>query len=131
MCIRDRGQVSPTGQVTSGAPQGSVLGPTLFLAYINDLSKNIKSQVRLSADDTILYQNIKSQRDSGILQEDLDQLEHWEKDWQMSFNVDKCPILTVSRKRKPLSTNYFLHGQILGKVEKAKYLGVGLTKDFN
>ena len=75
--------------MTSGVPQGSVLGPTLFLTYVNELSKNIKSQVKLFADDTMLYRMIKSQRDSSILQKDQDQLGRWEKDWQMSFNADK------------------------------------------
>ena len=117
------GQVLSAGQVTSGVLQGSDLGMTLFLIYIIDLSKNIKFQMRLFADDTILYHKIKSQRDSSILQEDLDQLN--------GGRNDKCPILTVSRKRKPISTNYSLHGQVLRTVEKAKSLGMELTEDLN
>ena len=65
--------------MTSGVLQISVTDPTLFLAYISYLSKNIKSQVRLSADDTIFYRKIKSQRDFSIPKEDLDQLECWEE----------------------------------------------------
>ena len=112
-------------------PTKIVLGPTLFLIYINDLSKNIKSQVRLFADNTILFCKIKSQRDSSILQEDLNPLECWEKNWQMSFNINKCHVLTVSRKRKQISTKYSLNGQVLRRVEKAKYLGMESTKDLN
>ena len=81
--------------------------------------------------DTILRWKIKSQRDSSILQEDLNPLECWEKNWQMSFNINKCHVLTVSRKRKQISTKYSLNGQVLRRVEKAKYLGMESTKDLN
>ena len=73
-----------------GVPLGLVLGPFLFLIFINDLRDNIKSSVRLFADDCVLYRNIHSLQDCLILQEDLDSLGLWEADWQMKFNVDKC-----------------------------------------
>ena len=73
-----------------GVPQGSVLGPILFLIFINDLPDNIKSSVRLFADDCVLYRNIHSLQDCLILQEDLDSLGLWEVDWHMKFNVAKC-----------------------------------------
>ena len=125
------GQRSSVGRVTSGVPQGSVLGPTLFLAYINDLSKNVKSTVRLFADDTTLYRAIRSRADATILQDDLVQLEQWERDWQMSFNVTKCHVLTVTKKRQPIEQLYTLHGETLERVDSAKYLGVELSKDLN
>ena len=65
---------STHSDVTSGVPQGTVLGPLLFLCYINDLPQNIKSQVRLFADDCLIYRNIKTQNDHHILQKDLDTL---------------------------------------------------------
>ena len=74
------GQASDTVPVLSGVPQGSVLGPILFLIFINDLPANIKSTVRLFADDCVLYRNILSLQDCLILQEDLDSLELWEAD---------------------------------------------------
>ena len=71
----------------SGVPQGSVLGPILFLIFINDLPDNIRSSVRLFADDCVLYRNIHSIQDCFILQEDLTSLGQWEADWQMKFSV--------------------------------------------
>ena len=80
------GESSKEVPVTSGVSQGSVLGPLLFLLYINDLSENIKSQVRLFADDTAVYLTVSSAYDSQILQSDLDTLQHWERTWDMEFN---------------------------------------------
>ena len=71
--------------VLSGVPQGSVLGPVLFLIFIDDLPENIRSSVRLFADDCVLYRNIESPTDCQILQDDLNRLAQWEADWQMKF----------------------------------------------
>ena len=72
--------------VSSGVPQDSVLGPILFLAYINDLPEQVRSKVWLFADDTAMYHALDKQADSEILQKDLEILENWEKLWDMSFN---------------------------------------------
>ena len=77
---------SDSTAVTSGVPQGSVLWPLLFLAYINDLPDQVKSTSRLFADDSLLYKKIRSTSDAISLQEDLDKLQKWESDWMMSFN---------------------------------------------
>ena len=79
--------------VESGVPQGTVLGPLLFLIYINDLPNNIHSTVRLFAEDCVLYWEINNQLDSQELQKDLDELTKWEHDWQMHFNPDKCFVM--------------------------------------
>ena len=73
----------------SGVPQGSVLRPCLFLAYVNDLPDSLKSRARLFADDTIVYLTINSPSDPDILQNDLHKLEKWEKDWSTEFNAEK------------------------------------------
>ena len=125
------GETSCIGPVLSGVPQGSVLGPTLFLVYINDLGEGIKSTVRLFADDTMLYSTIRNHPDSLILQEDLARLELWEERWQMGFNIDKCHQLSVTTKTKKIDTNYSLHGKTLEKVNSAKYLGIEISEKLN
>ena len=90
-----------TNPVLSGVPQGLVLGPVLFLIFINDLPENIRSSVRLFADDCVLYRNIESPTDCQFLQDDLDRLAQWEADWQMKFNVAKCHSMRVTRPPPP------------------------------
>ncbi len=118
------GERSYEADVKSGVPQGSVLGPCLFLFYINDLPQSLTSTVRLFADDTIAYLTIQSQSDAITLQNDLNKLGAWEKLWQMEFHPDKCQVLTITRKRQPIHHEYSLHGHILQHVKSAKYLGV-------
>ena len=71
------GEKSDDVKVDSGVPQGTVLGPLMFLCHINDLPDTVKSQVRLFADDFLLYRTIKSQSDHEILQQDLNNLQKW------------------------------------------------------
>ena len=94
------GQSSDTASVTSGVPQGSVLGPILFLTFINDMPECVSSKVRLFADDSIIYKEITTDSDGRDLQNDLEALEMWEKTWGMSFNPSKCHIIHISRKKK-------------------------------
>ena len=75
---------------TSGVPQGSVLGPILFLIYINDLDDDITSKVLKFADDTKVFRKIKSDADRQHLQDDLNKLIEWSEKWQMMFNFGKC-----------------------------------------
>ena len=107
------GEFSSSIPVTSGVPQGSVLGPILFLAYINDLPEQVKSQVRLFADDTVVYITMDKQDSPAVLQGDLKQLELWETLWDMEFNPGKCQVIHVTTSRYPLQTDYVLHGQVL------------------
>jgi len=121
------GSISSFVPVDSGVPQGSVLGPTLFLLYINDLPTSLSSIARLFADDTLAHKTISSTRDQEVLQEDLDRLAEWEQTWMMSFHPDKCQALHITRKRVPQTMNYKLHGHTLVSTKEAKYLGVTIT----
>jgi hypothetical protein len=95
------------------------------------MPENIKSTVRLFADDTIVYLTITSDVDRVRLQEDLDRLAHWTQTWKMSFHPEKCNILSITKKlkRNPLTNCYILHGHQLEQVQSAKYLGVSITSD--
>lgn len=120
------GEISSWELVTSGVPQGSVIGPILFLVYINDLPEGLQSQVRLFADDTIIYMTVASDIDAETLQRDLQLLEEWEDKWQMSFHPEKCNVLRVTRSKKIFAYDYILHGQTLKQLDSVKYLGVNI-----
>ena len=87
--------------VSSGAPQDSVLGPILFLVYINDLPDQVKSRIRLFADDTAIYLAISSEGESVTLQNDLHILEIWEKRWDMSFNPQNARSYILQQPNVP------------------------------
>ena len=127
------GQASDPVPVLSGVPQGSVLGPVLFLVFINDLPDNIRSSVRLFADDCVLYRNIYTPSDCTILQDDLDSLAGWESEWQMKFNVAKCHSMRVSHNPldKQIKFDYSLHQHTLEHVHSAKYLGITITDNLD
>jgi len=92
----------------SGVPQGTVLGGLLFLLYVNDITDNISSEIRLFADDCILYRQIRMPGDCPSLQQDITRLYNWSLTWQMVFNTKKCHILSVSRKRDRPTITYTL-----------------------
>jgi len=112
--------------VTSGVPQGSVLGPALFLIYINDIVSNIQSEIRLFADDILLYRSINTPRDHDVLQEDLDTLIKWSNDWMMEFNISKCNVMQVTTNQNVSSFSYKMCNMPLSIVEEHDYLGIRL-----
>ncbi|XP_072033236.1 uncharacterized protein [Amphiura filiformis] len=126
------GKKSNLTSVTSGVPQGTVLGPLLFLIFINDLPEYVTSEIRLFADDCLLYRPIKTQADVTILQHDLSNLQEWERKWLMSFNPAKCEVLRVTNKKKNIITaDYSIHGSTLRTVDEAKYLGVTIQSNLS
>jgi len=123
------GACSEFVDVRSGVPQGSVMGPILFLLYINDLPDMTDSDVRLFADDAAVYRQIRSEDDAEELQKDLDRLLEWEDRWQMSFHPDKCKVLHITRAKKLKSTQkYKLRNCQLKEEDSAAYLGVEIDK---
>ena len=91
--VRVGQSVSQCVDVTSGVPQGSVLGPTLFLMYINELPTLVNSDCKLFADDTKLFKSIATRSDCDMLQTDLHKLSDWSNEWLLNFNIDKCKIM--------------------------------------
>ena len=123
------GESSSTVPVISGVPQGSVLGPCLFLFYINDISAGLTSTTRLFADDTMIYLAVKGEADAKVIQDDLNKLAAWETTWMMEFHPDKCEVISITRKRKPIHYPYTLRGHLLKHVDHVKYLGVTISHD--
>ena len=125
------GAASSQTSVDSGVPQGTVLGPLLFLLHINDLPQVVSSQVRLFADDCLLYRDIRCRDDQVALQRDLDTLRNWGDTWGMRFNAAKCNVLRISRSKTPHTNFYTLGCHILDEVNQAKYLGVTITNELS
>ena len=117
--------------VTSGVPQGSVLGPNLFLVYTTDLPDDIVSQLRVFAYDTAIYLTFENKRDSDKLQRELNRLQTLDARWDIEINPPKCQVLRVPSSRTPLQTQYILHGQVLGAVSSARYLGVDISSNLS
>jgi hypothetical protein len=126
--VVDGESAEPT-QVLSGVPQGTVLGPLMFLIYINDIGFHIDTStcIRLFADDCVLYRVIKTSHDNKVLQNDLSSLYKWSEKWQMSFNTAKCKTLRVTTKRQPLIYTYTMGNENLEYVSHHPYLGIEIS----
>ena len=121
------GSASSWSSVVSGVPQGTVLGPILFLMFINDLPTNTTSGIKLFADDCVLYRPIISVSDHFALQRDLDQLEKWAYTWQMKFTPTKCFVMFVTLKNSPSQFSYSPCNVQLDGAYHQKYLGDYIT----
>ncbi|BHF68997.1 hypothetical protein SprV_0301203800 [Sparganum proliferum] len=121
------GQQSTEVAVESGVPQGSVLGPTLFIIYVNDCVSELDCGVGMFADDIKLWSVIRTADDEEHLQANLNRLQQWSKDWLLPFNEKKCNILRVGRARSPNHMAYCLNGIPLQEVDSQKDLGVWIT----
>ena len=120
------GEASTETTVDSGVPQGTVLGPLLFLVLINDLPDRVTSSVRLFADDCLLYRTVTSQSEHQAIQDDLKNLETWAEEWGMRFNAPKCYILPINGICPYF---YELNGTFLKQVDNNPYLGLLISKD--
>ena len=119
--------------VTSGIPQGSVLGPMLFVIYINDLLETVRSDVYLFAGDTKICKVLNSDNDKDILQSDLTDLTDWSEKWLLSFHPDKCKHIHITRERgDPTDHRYYLiQGKDLEVIESEKDIGVHIDQNIN
>lgn len=108
----------------SGVPQGSNLGPYLFLLYVSDIHAKLNSNSLLYADDMKIYREIKNMNDANMLQNDLNMLVEWGEENQLSLNIKKCDFIRVTRKTNPIETSYNIKGEKLQRVEHIRDLGV-------
>jgi len=115
---------SPWSETTSGIPQGSVLGPTLFIIFINSLPNTTNSPTFLFADDAKLFREITSTRDQEILQEDLNSMFDWTKSSLLNFNPEKCSSMTICRPNSNTSRHYKMNETTLKVIQTERDLGV-------
>ena len=119
------GEFSSWKSVLSGVPQGSVLGPILFLVYIHDLEDGVTGSIFKFADDTKLFRKTKEIGDKQNLQDDIDKLVRWSEKWQMLFNFRKCKCLHIGPGNTGMSNK--MGGTILSKTVKEKDLEVTMN----
>ena len=123
-CVNVEGVTSEWKKVTSGIPQGSVLGPLLFVVFINDMPDEVKFNVcKLFADDCKLYGTV-DKASENKLQLDLSNLERWSEKWQLPFNASKCKVMHFGY-RNP-NHSYHLNDHLLESTHSEKDLGVNI-----
>ena len=123
------GSCSDFFTIESGVPQGSVLGPLLFLIYINDLETNIKSDIKFFADDTMLFSIVNDPLISAIdLNHDLNVIQQWAHQWKMEFNPDPTKqateVLFSCKKCKPFHPQLAFNGASVKTMNEQKHLGL-------
>ena len=125
------GKYSSWSSVTSGVPQGTILGPLMFLIFINDICNNIDSTCRLYADDCIIYRPIRNINDVVSLQMDLNRLYKWSEKWLLKFNVKKCKVMHISKNCNSLKMNYHIGKKQLEVTNCEQYLGIFISDDLS
>lgn len=127
------GQASEWAFVKAGVPQGSILGPLLFLIYINDIVNELQASVRLFADDTSLYLIIDNPNTAAIvLNNDLRHISSWADDWLVNFNPSKTCTMLISRKQEPIDhPPLFMSNILIGNTNNHKHLGLTFSNNCN
>ena len=129
-CVTVAGATSNSLPVGSGVPQGSILGPALFLLFVNDLPDAVESSdVAMFADDTKIYKKIKSLEDAASLQSDINHLDDWSTTSGLKFNEIKCKSQSITRKLKPVISTYNLKNTELVSVNAERDLGVWVSNN--
>ena len=123
------GSYSDYSTVESGVPQGSVLGPLLFLIYINDLERNIKSNIKFFADDTMLFSIVKNpELSANDLNHDLNIISQWAYQWKLEFNPDPTKqateVLFSCKRMSPNHPHLIFNGTVVAKMNEQKHLGL-------
>ena len=121
------GHVSRKTDVYSGIPQGSVLGPTLFIIFINDLPSEIQSSIYLFADDTKLFNTIGNINDQPTLQRDLSKIYDWTTTWMLPLNEDKCSVMHIGNRFPSKEFHLNNNSQPMKTTQAEKDLGVIFT----
>jgi hypothetical protein len=130
-CVVIEGHSSEPGFISAGVPQGSVLGPLLFLVYINDLTNNIISNIKLFADDTSLYIEVdEPDQSANILNHDLRTLKIWADQWLVSFSAPKTKLMTCTF-RNINHPNIVFDNVVLPETDSHKHLGLTFTKNLS
>ena len=130
------GQTSSWAPVLAGVPLGFIMGPLLFLVYINNLPSKWKSNVKLFADDTSLFTAVKDKNDSAnILRNDLQLISTWAYNWKMLFNPDSSKptqeVLFLRKKKIQVHPTITLNNVRVERVSYQKYLGILLDEKLN
>ena len=131
------GQKSTYRPTNAGVPQGSVLGPTLFLVFINDIFKQVQSKLDLFSDDSTLHHSISKKSDrqavAAVINRDLENLARWAASWCISFNANKTKVITISRARDADRNHPQLvfQGQRLAEESSLTIVGVTINKTLN
>ena len=120
--VNVKGDCSTENPVRSGVPQGSVLGPLLFLIYVNDMPDIVNCLIKIFADDTKLYDDVTSREMRDQLQTCIDNLVKWTEDWQIKFNAEKCCVIHMGPNND--NANYKLGQTTLNSTSAEKDLGV-------
>lgn len=127
-CVKVNGMASGWKPVSSGIPQGSVLGPMLFIAFINDLPDVVSEcHIKLFADDAKLYTNVDSADDAAKLQNDLNHMVEWSNTWLLRFNASKCKVMHFGRRNQHF--DYSMSSQTLESSRCEKDLGVWINTE--
>ena len=130
-CVSLNYHLSSLLPVLSGVPQGSILGPLLFLVFLNDLPPCVSHSVPLMfADDTKCFRSIASSSDCHFLQHDLLSLEEWSQTWELFFNVDKFAHLSF-HPSSSISSNYVIDNKVIGQHSSHRDLGIIMTSDLS
>jgi hypothetical protein len=130
--VRVDGAVSKTKRVISGVPQGTVLGPLLFILFINDIVRKIHSNVVIYADDVMLSAPLYSTDSCILLQHDICLFQQWNSVWNLPFNISKCESMRITLPRETVSMSvppfrYSVGAEGIAQVSSIKYLGITLT----